>query len=63
MTRNEQVAPFEMGVVIPNPKQDELTDLDDTGKHQGHVMNSIFVFRGKGRLGDPLCKCNTDDWL
>ena len=32
MIRNEQVALFEMGVVISNSKQDELIDFDNIGK-------------------------------
>lgn len=62
MSRMDQVAPFEMGVMIPNPKLDEMIELG-TEKHHGHFMNSVFLFRAKGRLFDPLCECNSDDWL
>ena len=60
--RMEQVTPFKMDGMIPNPNQDELIDID-AGRQHGHFMNSVFLFRPKGRLFDLLCKCGTDDWL
>ena len=55
MSRQEQVARFEMDGMIPNPKLDEMIDLN-TEKHHGHFMNTVFLFRAKGRLFDLLCK-------
>ena len=62
MSRREQVARFEMDGMIPNPKLDEMID-PDTEKHHGHFMNTVFLFRAKGRPLDPLYKGDTDDWL
>ena len=52
MARKEQVAPFELGALIQNPKLDELTDLD-AGKNHSNFMNSIYLFRAKGRAFRP----------
>ncbi|KAL8796801.1 MAG: hypothetical protein Q9195_000884 [Heterodermia aff. obscurata] len=51
--KRERVAPFEMGSVIPNPKQDGMIDLD-TGKQHGHFMNTVFLFRAKEQLSKVI---------